>query len=231
VEVGDAKTLNSEISNNVSIMDVCEIVILAFKPHMARELLSQRLVKRALAGKMVSSILGAVTTQEIKGWIRDSDQDNCPPTCVVRAIPNMAAQIGKSMTIIERSDILHPAQQEDLVWIFQRLGHVKIIDPDAFDAASMLAGSSMALLSVGLDGLLDGSVKEGLKRADALELAAHAMLGMAEMFRTGVQPADFRESVSSPGGSTITGLITVESAGVRGAFARGMIDGTKMLRK
>ncbi|OQD81748.1 hypothetical protein PENANT_c025G00267 [Penicillium antarcticum] len=145
-------------------MDGCSIVILAFKPHKAQEFLSQKLVKRALAGK-------------------------------------------------------------------SRLGHVKIIDSEAFNAASMLAGSLMALLSVGFDGLLDGSVKEGLKRADAMELAAQAMLGMAEMFRTGVQPADFRDSVSSPGGSTITGLITVESAGVRGAFARGMIDGTETLRE
>ena len=77
----------------------------------------------------------------------------------------------------------------------------------------------MAFLSVALDGLLDGSLKEGLERADALELAAHAMLGMAEMFRTGVQPTDSRERFVT-GGSTIMGSATVESAGVRGAFAR-----------
>jgi pyrroline-5-carboxylate reductase len=135
------------------------------------------------------------------------------------------------VTIIERSDVLHLAQQEDLVWIYKRLWHVvKIIDPDALDAASMLAGSSMALLSVALDGLLDGSVKEGLKKAGALVLAAHAMLGMAEMFRTGVQPAEFRKCFVT-GGSTIRGLSTIESAGVRGAFARGVIDGTKTLRQ
>lgn len=134
------------------------------------------------------------------------------------------------MTIIERSDVLHLAQQEDLVWKFKRLRQVEIIDAGAFDGASMLAGSSMALLSVGLDGLLDGSVKEDLKRAGALVLAAHAMLGMAEMFRTGVQPAEFRECFVT-GGSTIRGLSTIESAGVRGAFARGVIDGTKTLRQ
>ncbi|KAJ6099895.1 hypothetical protein N7467_001430 [Penicillium canescens] len=172
---------------------------------MTCQFLSQRLVKRALAGKMVISILGGVTTQETKGWIKDGDQDYYPPPCFVRAIPNMAAQIGKSMTITERNDMLHLAQQENLVWIYKRLWHVvKIIDPDALDAAFMLAGSSMALLSVALDGLLDGSIKEGIKRADALELAAHAVLGMAEMFRTGVQPADFRECFVT-GGSTITG--------------------------
>ncbi|OGE53544.1 hypothetical protein PENARI_c007G02611 [Penicillium arizonense] len=99
----------------------------------------------------------------------------------------MAAQIGWSMTIIERNDMLHLAQQEDLVWKFKMLGQVEIIDAGAFDAASMLAG-----------------VKEGIKRADALELAAHAVLGMAEMFRTGVPPVNFRECFVA-GGSTVTG--------------------------
>ncbi|KAJ6012133.1 hypothetical protein N7522_002488 [Penicillium canescens] len=167
---------------------------------------------------------------ETKGWTKDGDQDYYPPPCVVRATPNMAAQIGKPMTI-ERNDMLHLAQQGDLVWIFKILGHVvKHIDADGFDAAIMLAGSSMALLSVALDGLLDGSVKKGRKRADALDLAAHATLGMAETFRTGVQLADFQECFVT-GGSTITGLTTVESAGVRGAFARGTIDGTEALRE
>jgi pyrroline-5-carboxylate reductase len=121
-------------------------------------------------------------TQEIKDWIENGDQDYYPPSCFVRAIPNMAAQIGKFMTIIERNDMLHLVQQEDLVWKFKRLGQVKIIDADAFDAASVIARSSM--VSVAVDGLLNGSLEGGLKRADALELAAHAMLGMAEMFRT-----------------------------------------------
>ena len=88
---------------------------------------------------MVIRILGGVTTKEMKGWIKDGDQNYYPPPCFVRAIFNTAAQIGKFMTIIKRNDMLHLVQQEDLVWKFERLGQIKIIDADAFDAASMLA--------------------------------------------------------------------------------------------
>lgn len=214
---------------NQQVMKEADIVLLGFKPHMAESILGQPGVKEALAGKLVISVLGGKTTQVLADYILQGSESSEKPT-VVRAMPNMAARIRKSMTIIEKSPDLTPELQDILVWIFETVGGVKMLEEDLFDVGSMLVGSSMAILSVGLDGILDGSVMEGIKRSDALEMAAQSMLGMAELFRQGEDPAHFRESVASPRGSTIHGIVTAEMAGVRGTYAQAMLNGVKKLK-
>ncbi|KAK7226883.1 hypothetical protein V2G26_014886 [Clonostachys chloroleuca] len=145
-------------------------------------------------------------------------------------MPNVAARVRRSMTIIEHNPALPDELNDTLCWIFSQIGEVKVLATDQFDIGSMLAGSSMAILSVGLDGILDGFVVEGIRRSEALEMAAQSLLGMAELLRQGEQPAAYRESVSSPRGATIAGILTVEKAGVRGTFAQSMIDGTRRLQ-
>lgn len=215
---------------NVQAMEAADIVILAFKPHMAEAVLGEDGVARALAGKLVISIMGGKPTSMLERYISRSSPAS-PKPCFIRAMPNMAARIRKSMTIIQGNPSVTPALRDSVLWIFECVGEVRILAADVFDAGSMLVGSSMAVLSVGLDGVLDGCVMEGLGRPEALEMAAHCLLGMAELFRQGEHPAQYRESVSSPRGSTITGLLTVETAGVRGSFAQAMVNGTKTLRE
>lgn len=217
---------------NTKFMQEADIVILGFKPHMAESILGEASIREALAGKFVISVLGGKTPQVLEEYISQGSpvsQDSSKPY-VVRAMPNMAARIRKSMTIIEKNPELPPHLHEILVWIFETVGGVKMIEADLFDVGSMLVGSSMAILSVGLDGILDGSVMEGIRRSDALEMAAQSMLGMAELFRQGEDPAHFRESVASPRGSTIHGIVTAEMAGVRGTYAQAMLNGVKKLK-
>ncbi|CAG8245951.1 unnamed protein product [Penicillium salamii] len=214
---------------NQQIMKEADIIMLGFKPHMAEAILGEAGVREALAGKFVISVLGGKTTQALEGYISQGSEDSTKPY-IVRAMPNMAARIRKSMTIIEKNPELPSQLLDILVWIFQTIGGVKMLEADLFDVGSMLVGSSMAILSVGLDGILDGSVMEGIKRSDALEMAAQSMLGMAELFRQGEDPAHFRESVASPRGSTIHGIVTAEMAGVRGTYAQAMLNGVKKLK-
>jgi pyrroline-5-carboxylate reductase len=216
--------------HNKEFMEEADIILLGFKPHMAERILGETGVKEALAGKFVISVLGGKTPQVLEEYISQGCQIKTKQPYVVRAMPNMAARIRKSMTIIEKNPELPANLQDTLVWIFETVGEVKALETDVFDTGSMLVGSSMAILSVGLDGILDGSVMEGIRRSDALQMAAQSMLGMAELFRQGEDPAAFRESVSSPRGSTIHGIVTVETAGVRGTFAQAMLSGVKKLK-
>ncbi|CAH0045144.1 unnamed protein product [Clonostachys solani] len=214
---------------SVWAMEQADIVILGCKPHMAELVLGEEGVGDALSGKFLVSVLGGKTPQVLESYIHKNDGTGRGPY-VVRAMPNVAARVRKSMTIIEHNPNLPDELNDTLGWIFGQIGEVKVLATDLFDIGSMLVGSSMAILSVGLDGILDGCVMEGIRRPEALEMAAQGLLGMAELLRRGEQPAAYREEVSSPRGATITGILTVEKAGVRGTFAQSMIDGTRKLQ-
>ncbi|KAM5357760.1 hypothetical protein ACJZ2D_015927 [Fusarium nematophilum] len=186
---------------SVWAMQQADIILLGCKPHMAEHVLGEGGVREALSGKFLISVLAGKTPQVLESYIHQN-LDRAQGPYVVRAMPNVAARIGK----------------------------VKVLATDVFDIGSLLVGSSMAILSVGLDGILDGCVLEGIRRPEALEMAAQSMLGMAELLRQGEQPAAYRESVSSPRGGTIAAILTVEKAGMRGTFAQSIIDGTKRIQ-
>ncbi|CAG9984068.1 unnamed protein product [Clonostachys byssicola] len=215
--------------SSVWAMEQADIVILGCKPHMAELVLGEEGVRDALSGKFLISVLGGKTPQVLESYIHKNDDTGRGPY-VVRAMPNVAARVRKSMTIIEHNPTLPHDLDDILSWIFSQIGEVKVLETDQFDIGSMLVGSSMAILSVALDGILDGCVMEGIRRSEALEMAAQSLLGMAELLRQGEQPAAYREGVSSPKGATIAGILTVEKAGVRGTFAQSMIDGTRRLQ-
>ncbi|CAG9952280.1 unnamed protein product [Clonostachys rosea f. rosea IK726] len=197
---------------SVWAMEQADIVILGCKPYMAELILGEEGAGDALSGKFLVSVLGGKTPQVLESYIPKNDNTSRGPY-VVRAMPNVAAKVRKSMTIIEHNPTLPDELNNALSWIFSQIGEVKVLATDQFDIGSMLVGSSMAILSVGLDGILDGCVMEGIRRSEALEMAAQSLLGMAELLRQGEQPAAYRESVSSPRGATIAGILTVEKAG------------------
>ncbi|KAH7153599.1 pyrroline-5-carboxylate reductase dimerization-domain-containing protein, partial [Dactylonectria macrodidyma] len=226
----DKQRLHVAHCYNVQAIDEAATVILACKPHMAEEILAEDGVREALAGKFLISVLGGKSRRVLEGLLHKDGAPNDKPY-IVRAMPNMAARVRLSMTIVEENPALPADLSSTLTWIFEQIGEVKMLATSEFDVGSMLVGSSMAVLSVGLDGVLDGCVMEGIRRADALQMAAQCLAGMAELLRQGEHPAQFREAVSSPRGSTITGIMTVEKAGVRGTFAQSIVDGARRLQE
>ncbi|KAL5356170.1 pyrroline-5-carboxylate reductase dimerization-domain-containing protein [Aspergillus floccosus] len=236
----DAARLDIRHGQNVAAMQDADVVLLACKPFLVAGILSEPGVRSALAGKFVISILAGMSPQEIAACIDQPEGGaGASPTAngdskgtrnIVRAMPNVAARLRQSMTIIEADPTLSTERSELLTWMFEQIGRVKYVAAEQFDAAGMLVGASMAMFTVPLDGLLDGCVVEGLRRPEALEMAAQVLEGMAALLKDGAHPAVLRESIASPRGCTIQGLMTVERRGVRAAFADGMIDGTEHLK-
>lgn len=239
----DAARLDIRHGQNVSAMQDADVVLLACKPFLVAGILREPGVRSAMAGKFVISILAGMSPAEIEACI-----DHASPTAdgdsrdtadggegsdarnIVRAMPNVAARLRQSMTIIEADPALSAERAALLTWMFEQVGHVKYVAAEQFDAAGMLVGASMAMFTVPLDGLLDGCVVEGIRRPEAQEMAAQVLQGMAALLKDGAHPAVLRESIASPRGCTIQGLMTVERRGVRAAFADGMIDGTEHLK-
>ncbi|RAQ48431.1 pyrroline-5-carboxylate reductase [Aspergillus flavus] len=216
--------------SNVKVMEQSDIVLLACKPFLAQSILSEPGVAKALRGKFVISVMAGKTPAEIMEYIYGDSAQAMNRPVIVTAMPNVAARLRQSMTIIEENPALSKDRAEILTWIFEQIGTVKFVAPDLVNAGSMVSGAAMALLTLAVDGIMDGAVMEGFRRPDAMEVSAQVLEGLAGLLREGVHPAVLRESISSPRGCTIQGLYALEKNGVRGAYAEALVRGVKHLR-
>lgn len=200
--------------SNVEAVRKSDLVLLCTKPQRVSEFLSEPGMQEALEGKMVVSIAAGTTIAKIK---------QCVPlsTKVVRAMPNTPCRIREGMTVISDVKELSHEQRDLLATIFSAVGRCNFLDEKYFDAATALAGSGPAFATLFLEAMADGGVMMGLPRAEALELAAQTMQGAARMvLQSGAHPAVIKDSVTTPGGCTIAGLLQMEDGRVRSTIAR-----------
>merc|ERR1711939_1082342 len=173
--------LSVSSGSNIEVMREADVVILGCKPHMIQGVLGGEGVREALKDKLVISILAGTPVDLLRQYLHGesaSSEEVIGSTCIVRAIPNIGAQVNASMTLVEESPI--PESFAKVVsWIFGQVGRVKYVPPSQFEAATSLITASIAVPSVLIDGLLDGAVAEGLKRSEALEIAAQGLQATA----------------------------------------------------
>ncbi|CCM02398.1 uncharacterized protein FIBRA_04496 [Fibroporia radiculosa] len=187
------------------------------KPQQAHDILNEPGMKEALDGKLLISILAGVTIAQMSALVY-------PATKVIRAMPNTPTKIREGMTVvstlppsstfeIDRSIILN---------IFSSIGRCRFLEEKHFDACTALSGSGPAFACIFLEAMADGGVMMGLPRAEAIELAAQTLQGAARMTLSGIHPAQLKDSVTTPGGCTIAGLLALEDGKVRSTIARAI---------
>lgn len=129
----------------------------------------------------------------------------------VRAMPNLAAEKGLSMTALVGDSELKPFAMT----IFEAIGNVLWLSSEKeLDIATALSGSGPAYLALIAEALTDGAVREGLKRDDAMVLMRGLFKGFGELIQT-IHPALLKDNVMSPGGTTAAGYGALENSGVR----------------
>lgn len=229
-------------NENVKGVAAADVVILGCKPYMVEEILCEPGLREALAGKLLISICAGVPVEQISRALSATstsssskrhsvdEQSAALPSnrCrVVRVMPNTAAIIRESMTVIATPSPPLPPELDSLTtWIFSRIGRVVRLPPSTMDVCTALCGSGPAFLALMLEALADGAVAMGLPRAEAQLMAAQTMRGTAGMVLNGEHPALVREKVSTPGGCTIGGLLVLEEGRVRGTVARSVREAT-----
>jgi pyrroline-5-carboxylate reductase len=140
---------------------------------------------------------------------------------VVRAMPNTAAIALAGATGIAPG--VHATERDLRVSqaLFDAVGRTVVLDETLIDAVTGLSGSGPAYVMLIIEALADGGVKVGLHRDTALLLAAQTVYGSAKLLLdTGEHPGRLKDMVTSPGGTAIAGLHTLESGGLR----RTLID-------
>jgi len=136
---------------------------------------------------------------------------------LIRVMPNIAAAVKESATAIAAGG---HATKEDVrlaMEIFNSIGRCIFLKENyLMDAITGLSGSGPAYIFLIVDALADAGVKMGLSRQDSLFLAAQTILGSAKLLiETQEHPGQLKDKVTSPGGTAIAGLATLENGGLR----------------
>jgi pyrroline-5-carboxylate reductase len=165
------------------------------------------------SGAVLVSIAAGVALDEIQ---RLSGHRAC-----VRVMPNLPAAIGEGAAVYLTSDAVSEAQRE---LVRKMLGAVatavvEVHDDEEVDLATAVHGSGPAYIYMVIESIIDAAVRLGMKRPDATELVLATVAGAARYaVETGTHPAELRNAVTSPGGTTAAGLAELEAAGLRAAF-------------
>ena len=140
-------------------------------------------------------------------------------TRVVRVMPNTPCLIGRGASGLATGSAASTDDARLISELLATVGLVETVPEPLLDAVTGLSGSGPAYVFQMIEALSDGGVKMGLPRAIATRLAAQTLVGAAEMLlTTGQHPGALKDSVTSPGGTTIAGLHAMELGGVRAAL-------------
>jgi pyrroline-5-carboxylate reductase len=216
-------------NNNLQAVQDTDIIILGCKPHVAERILGNDAIRAALKGKLLISILAGMTEIELGNIIYPEGTSPDFGACrIVRAMPNMAATVRESMTVISTSDPPFPEETNKMVdWIFTRIGRIVHLPPANMDACTALCGSGPGFVAIMLESMVAGAVAMGVPREEAYMMAAQTMRGTTGLvLQGGEHPAMVRDKVMTPGGCTIGGMLVLEEGGLRGTIARAIREAT-----
>jgi pyrroline-5-carboxylate reductase len=195
--------------DSVLVARQADIIILAIKPQMAAAVLAS-LAPAITADKLVISFMAGIST----AFIEEAAGGDAR---VVRAMPNTPALIQAAATAICPGSRADQSDLDTARFIFNLCGTVVNVPEKLMDAVTGLSGSGPAYVFSFIEALSDAGVKNGLPREIALQLSLQTVLGAARMLaETGEHPALLKEKVTSPGGTTIAGLHTLENGRFHG---------------
>lgn len=185
--------------------------LLCTKPHHAAEALGA-LDKAGASGALLISVAAGVSLASLRGAAPSGFR-------VIRCMPNTPALVGEGASAFALDAAATPDDAATARKLLGAVGLVHEVPEKLLDAVTGLSGSGPAFVFLMIEALADGGVRCGLPRGQALELAAQTLRGAATMvLQTGLHPAELKDRVASPGGTTIAGLAALESGGLRHAL-------------
>lgn len=192
------------------------IVVVGVKPYAVPDILTSIRVAAARTQCVVVSIAAGTAIEDLAVRLD-------PGQAIVRVMPNVAAAIGQSMSALCPGADVTTKQAEEVARLFQSVGQVVTIAEKDFPSFSALAGCSPAYTFTYIDALARAGVRNGLRKDVAVRIAAQAVAGAAQMVLAdgAPSPMTLADSVQSPGGTTVAGIVALEQAGFGAAIVAG----------
>ena len=184
------------------LIDTCQVVIAAVKPSQMDVVM-----------KYYESFLG-------------SDKK------IVRTMPNTPALVGEGMTVVSYGKNVERSEIELVISIFSSMGRVEELPESMMSDVIALTSSSPAYVFMMIEAMADAAVKFGIPRNTSYRLAAQTVMGSAKMvLETGRHPAELKDMVCSPAGTTIEAVAALENKGFRNAIIHAMDECTKRAKE
>ncbi|MDN3513137.1 MAG: pyrroline-5-carboxylate reductase [Candidatus Brocadia sp.] len=229
VVVERCKLLTKELGikttqNNKDIASFADVIVLAVKPQMMNEVITN--LKNDITHRhLVVSIAAGIPLRFMESCLQADIR-------IIRVMPNTPCLVGASATAFAPGKYATDADEQLVFSLFNAVGKVFKLDESHLDAVTGLSGSGPAYGYMFIEALSDGGVKMGLPRDVATILAAQTVLGAARMvLETGQHPASLKDAVTSPGGTTIDGLSKLEEGGLRSTIIHAVEAATVKSKK
>lgn len=197
--------------DNQAVLASADAVVLAVKPQTISQVLAE--LRPNLAPRhLLISIAAGVTLARLAAALS-------PGTRLVRVMPNTPCLIGLGSSCFSRGNAATAADAALVERLLSSVGSVHEVEEGKLDAVTGLSGSGPAFVYTVIEALAEGGVAAGLPPQLAQKLAAETARGAAAMLlATGKSPAELRDQVSSPGGTTVAGLAAMDRLDAAGAI-------------
>ena len=192
-----------------------KVLVLSVKPQVIDKVLPE-LQGLVADVSLIVSIVAGVPLGAIANSLRNGR--------VVRSMPNTPGQIGKGITVWTAAPAVGQEQRRQTELLLGAMGEQIFAEDERFlDMATALSGSGPAYVFMFMESLIDAGVHMGFSRRDAEQLVTHTLAGSVEYARqSGLHPAQLRNQVTSPGGTTAAALYEMDKGGLRTVLSKGV---------
>lgn len=211
-------------TNNRKAAENADIILIAVKPTVVEEVASE--LRGSLSPKqLVISVAASVPNR----LIEETLAADIP---VVRAMPNTPCLLGCGMTALARGAHAGPKHVEMATAMFNCVGRTVVVDEKHMDAVTGLSASGPAYIYIIIESLAEAGVKVGLPRDVATLLAAQTTMGAAKVvLETGDHPALLKDSVTTPAGCTVDGLMELEEGKLRVTLIKAVVKAAQRAKE
>ena len=207
-------------TNNSEVASKSDILILSVKPQFYPEVINE-IKDQVKENTIVVSIAAGQKIESIKNLFGKEIK-------IVRAMPNTPALVAEGMAALSPCPMMLPEELDLICNIFNSFGKCEVVPEHLMDAVTAVSGSSPAFIFMVIEAMADAAVREGIPRDKAYVFAAQTVLGSAKMvLETGKHPAELKDMVCSPGGTTIEGVSVLEENGLRASMINAVRTATK----
>lgn len=197
--------------SNEQVLGNCDVVVLAVKPQVMREVLTPLGGALGDPPPLVISVAAGIRVASIEGWLGR-------PLAVIRVMPNTPSLVGAGASGLFANDSVTPQQRSTAETLMQSVGITAWVDDEhQIDTVTGIAGSGPAYFLLFMEAMVEAAAARGLDRDAAHELVVQTCGGAAELARQSSDSLEqLRVNVTSPGGTTERALKTMTDAGIDG---------------
>ncbi len=205
---------NVEFGSNEEVAKLSDVLILGVKPNMYMDILKD--IGKFLEGKIFISIAAGMKLSELERVL--------PSTKVFVAMPNTPAFVGESMTAFVPGTLVEESHIKIVEEILNGFGNSTMLDEKSFGGFGAAIGTLPAFISIFAEGIADGAVLCGVKRSEIYDYVAQTLMGTGKLLLDKkLHPAELKDMVTSPGGTTIEGVRVLEENAIRGALIDAVV--------